>query len=70
MGLTPDEEADLLREYGKRRDAAIARDRAIEKSKLILPKRLPLCEQKLSVHMRRRSLMEIRQVDQTLTKNA
>lgn len=29
MGLTPDEEADLLREYGKRRDEAEKRDREI-----------------------------------------
>lgn len=31
MGLSPDQEADLLREYGKRRDRVIVRDRAIEK---------------------------------------
>ena len=29
MGLTPDEEADLLREYGKRRDETEKRDREI-----------------------------------------
>lgn len=31
MGLTPDEEADLLRKYGQIRDRVNARDRAVTK---------------------------------------
>jgi hypothetical protein len=47
MGLTPDEEADLLREYGKRRDAAIARDRAIEKIEIDSAKKIAALRAKI-----------------------
>jgi hypothetical protein len=51
MGLTPDEEADLLRTYGQIRDRAVIRDRAIAQIEEASRKKIAsLREQKFCNH--------------------